>query len=216
MKRENKKTGLTVLVIILSILVVCLSSYIIYDKIVNNEKVLGNCLSVNDENNNNDSDNAKDNVVETKVINYKDLISDKYKNYDGSYGTIKKDFVSMMVGEETFRYYVGLSLDNEVLIDNWSNDEEYILNVENVIDVVVITDAPYNIYKIFMLTEDGSVYSYNLSDLLVGKYDVNKINISNKVIHIFKYSYFSKLYSSGSTIAFAYTVDNKLIEIKMN
>jgi len=213
---KKKNTSFVVLIVVLSILVIGLASYIIYDKVVNSGKVLGNCLTVNDENNNNDSDNTKDNVVETKIINYKELIGDKYKNYDGSYGTIKKDFVSMMVGEKTFHYYIDLSLDNKVLIDNGDNDEKYILNVENVIDVVVIADAPYRIYKIFMLTEDGSVYSYNLSDLLVGKYDVNKIDISNKVIYIFKYGYYSKQYSSGSTVVFAYTVDNKLIEINMN
>jgi len=63
---KKKNTSFVVLIVVLSILVIGLASYIIYDKVVNSGKVLGNCLTVNDENNNNDSDNTKDNVVETK------------------------------------------------------------------------------------------------------------------------------------------------------
>ena len=89
------------------------------------------------------------------------------------------------------------------------------LDIDNVIDMEVITSTLDSVHKIFMLTGDGSVYFYNLSDMLVEKYDVNKIDISNKVIHIFQYGYAPIKQAGGIIVLFAYTVDNKLIEIKI-
>ncbi len=60
---ENKNTGLKVFVIVLSVLVVALSGYIVYDKVLNNKDVDNNYNDLRD-NSNNESSITKDEIIE--------------------------------------------------------------------------------------------------------------------------------------------------------
>jgi len=205
MKKENSKTGLVVLVVILSILVVGLTSYIVYDKFVKEDEEV--------------KENPKNDLVENesqnKVINYQKIIGDEYIGTDGNYGIIERENIEYIpnyhTGEEA-KISIQLGMTGKVIIYNISTNEKLPLNTDNVIDMVVITDGIANLYKLYLLTGDGNVYTYNLFDLFDNNTMTNKVEISDYVNRIIKYSYAT--FPEGRTVAFAYTENNELIEIK--
>lgn len=76
---EKKNTGLIVLVIILSLLVVGLSGFIVYDKVLSNNEVENNDNNINDTTNNNEVNNNTDTNNNNDIVNDNDLLN-QYKD----------------------------------------------------------------------------------------------------------------------------------------
>lgn len=113
---EKKNTGLIVLVVVLSLLVVGLGGYIIYDKMLDK--------SINDTNSKDDNDNIIDKNVATKLNEtiVIDINSDKTYNID-------VDNHNVYVNERT------LKIDNKVFCE--LNDINYLYQVSFYDDIII-------------------------------------------------------------------------------
>ena len=112
----EKKNGLIVLIIILSILVIGLSGFIIYDKVLSNNKSENKII----ENNNNQENNDEQILVTLPEQEAKEIIETRTE--------IANDFF------ERYNTYCGPDgsiLDNEIIIDNNDNFAYYSINNYN-------------------------------------------------------------------------------------
>ncbi len=125
---EKKNTGLIVLVIVLSLLVIVLSGYIIYDKVLSN--------NVN-ENNNNDELYI---VNKTFVIDEKDLDNDKVYNEEIK-SRDKNDNNKIVNRSVTFSSKF-LKVDNNSIVE--LEDGAYYLWQISFYEYIIITSQSYN------------------------------------------------------------------------
>lgn len=134
MENKNNKTGLIVLVIILSIMVVGLASYIICDKIINTKEETPETENNNNNNNKNEANNNT-NQEENKNNNNIDGYSPKKhkinlteKNYNISLNddTLKLNFIGKEVGD-ILQYNLEITINDIKIKDNlFTKDELYI------------------------------------------------------------------------------------------
>lgn len=187
---ENKNTGLKVLVIVLSVLVVVLSGCIVYDKVLSNESDLSN--GNNDINNN-------ETITKTNLLDREKL--EKYKNNDGVYG-IQKQF-----SETNYHTKLNLIGDVEVCL---KSDCKKITNVSNVIDILQWTIAGMEEeQKIIILQDNGDLYIYAYKDYKNNNFTAQKMNNITNVERIIEFHH----YNAPVWGAFAITRDNEYIEI---
>lgn len=89
---ENKNTGLIVLVIILSLIVVGLSGFIIYDKVLSNDKI--------DDNNINDTNDNNENNDNTDLLNqYKEKITGGIWYKNGTVFSFRNEKTAFSIGK---------------------------------------------------------------------------------------------------------------------
>lgn len=164
--REEKKSGLEIVVIFLSILVVLLFGYIIYDKIFNTKGV----STVDDE---------------TKLLDLTKV--NDYINYNGTYATMKKLVFESKDGDI---YNLNLGMDGRVYLHDY-DARIYISNIKNVVDIIALKSEnnDINYDKCYMLTDDGRVYLYRISDMLSKKYEVELVEDVSNVDRLINYYY---------------------------
>ena len=97
------------------------------------------------------------NVANEHSINYKDVLKD-FKNYDGSYGTMK----SYQLSDNGT---ASLSIDGKVRISNsFKNVEEFTLsNISNAVDIFYSDGLAYQ-FDVYILLENGDLYVYHYID----------------------------------------------------
>lgn len=186
MKRE-KKNGLEIVIIFLSLLITCMFFYIVYDKMfkVEEEKVVNN-----DENKLLDSAMLED-----------------FSNYDGSYATIKR---ILFESEDGSIYNLNLGMDGRVYLNDYAA-RIYIEDVKNIIDIVSLeSDA---IGKCYMLKSDGNVYLYTLSDIIAGNYKVELVDSVSNVVRLINYYNASTENASSSSGVIALLKDGSYVQL---
>ncbi len=116
------------------------------------------------------------------------------------------------VGKE---YYAKLDITGNVNITSYKNNTSVKenLNISNVIDIIDFSiPADYSEQLLYLLTEDGSVYSYRFGDSDDKKYDVKMVDSVSNVKKLFISNY-SKPNAGGSWALFAITENNDCIMI---
>ena len=161
--KKDKKSGMEIVVIFLSIVITLLIGYIVYDKIFSN-------------NMKNDDDSL--------LIDLSDY--DMFLNYDGTYGDIK----SIELGDQNISYSLNLTVDGKVYSDIFG-EKNFIKNVSNVRDIVVFgNNSIMDDMKCYMLLDDGNVYVYKVSLLFEKKYEAIKIDGISNVSRLIERHYF--------------------------
>lgn len=143
---EKKNTGLVILTIILSVLVVALSGYIVYDKMLNNNDLDNN---ISDENGNNIIDNTENNSENLEELNFVretrlTLIDEPNCTGRGTplMATIEDDgnisiaqdggAVEIQVGNAKYLYRVGILACNSFKLYYITEDNElYVIDNQN-------------------------------------------------------------------------------------
>lgn len=185
---KEKKSGLEYVIIGLSILVVLLVGYIIFDKIFS------------------DNDNSSNN---SKLLELSKL--EKYKNYNGSYGTVESLYFS---DEDGKNYILSLSMDGTVYNGNYG-EGEVINNVSDVIDIISFNGdmGEVNTKKCFMLTASGDVYAYNIVDLFNGVYEAYKVEDVKNVDRLVGFRYSLSEAASGTWGVIAVLENGEYVEL---
>ena len=203
MEKNNK--GLMILVAILSVIILGLVGYITYDKVINVEEC-----------NDKVADNEKNNVGE----NNNEIILEgieKFKNYDGTYGSIVNENVEICDtdGKDVTckEYYIFSGIDGKITIKNSDRSKTYQLDISNVIDIKCYNGGLYDGKdELFILTSNGDVYNYKLSNLIKEKFDLVKLDLTN-VNSVKEVSYSAHEQAGGCTNIIAITNDNKYIKL---
>lgn len=179
---KKKNTVLIVLIIILFLMVVGLGGFIVYDKVLSNNK-LENNNNINDNNEIGEINNS-DFVEETKEFNLTTFNAEKLST-DIPYAVD----VVVKVYEETIdekKYYVRLLKSGKINItQDYFDVTTTISNIENVVDVIGLPVRGSTDYLFYFLLSNGDVYYYNLKDLSSTKYTATKVKDISKVEKIF-------------------------------
>lgn len=220
---EKKNTGLIILVVILSLLVLGLGGFIVYDKVINNNN------DVKTEEKDNNSDNNKNtvnlNTTEEKTIS-KESIIELSKNTNLNINT-NFDNIDKPIWEN-----LDLSInDNNKLILKSGDKYSIVSSLDE--DVVMLYDAGGNCgigdSNYLILTNKGNVYRFMFQDYRVDEYIENinnnistngpltKINGSTKVLAFT--NYYRKTeepVTCGWYPSIVYTEDEKFMEYDRN
>ena len=156
-------------------------------------------------------------IVEKEIKNFYDVEDLKVKEIDG-YSVFSNITNNTNIVEkiENIEYDAWLDIAGHVSVRRTNKGvfERKFLNIDKVIDIIdfqaEIGDDLGNI--IYMLTENGDVYSYKVKNLVNGSYDVSKVEKVSNVKKLF-ISYFSKVDADGSWALFAITEDNNCVMI---
>lgn len=197
MKKEKNNKGVIVLLIIIICILLALCALL-----------ATNTISLKSTNNSNNITNI--------IINKKNSLLDlskleKYKNYDGSYGT-KEIFSSSNDGTDDF-YNFKLSLDGKVSVcDNKGCNN--ISNTTNVIDIAqMVVAGKVELWKYYILQDNGDVYYYELGNYKKGIYTATKVTDISNVVELVNVSYNGQKNAGGLWGIIAITQDNQYIEI---
>lgn len=156
-------------------------------------------------------------IVEKNVNNFYD-VSELSVNVLDSYPVFKdisnnaNIVESMVFGKD---YSVMLDITGHVIIKNYKNDKSVKdnLNISNIIDIIDFSvPAVDEEQLLYLLAEDGNVYSYRIGDSDDKKYDVKKVDSVSNVKKLFISNY-SKPDAGGSWALFAITENNECIMI---
>ncbi len=156
-------------------------------------------------------------IVEKEIKNFYDVEDLNVKEMDG-YSVFSNITSNTNIVEkiENIEYDAWLDIAGHVSVRRTNNGlfERKSLNIDKVIDIIdfqaEIGDDLGNI--IYMLTENGDVYSYKVKNLVNGSYDVSKVEKVSNVKKLF-ISYYSKVDADGSWALFAITEDNNCVMI---
>lgn len=166
---EKKNIGMKVAIIILSLLVVGLTGYVVYDKVLSD-----NDTNITDENNNtnndnNQSDNEDNQPVDCNVNSNLKINVDELHKIGGmaDFYFIKRVYTD----DSSFN----LSTDGRVYI----SFDNYISNISNAVDIQLFSNTLY------ILTNDGYIYKYSLNNS--NNYKATKINEYSNVVRIILY-----------------------------
>ena len=180
MNRDDKRK-FVVATIILSILVLALSSYLIYDKVLakdDSEEIINEDTNKDDNNVvENNGSKEENNVIETVKVPTE---LEKYKNISGSYGYIKNFRSNVASGD----FNIKLSLDGKIFI-NKSGEKEQILKIDNVVDLELLGADGY----LFILTINGDIYRYDLFNYDQKNYEPKKLEEYSNVDKFLSLSY---------------------------
>ena len=163
--------------------------------------------------------NNKENIT---LENFYDINNLEVKEY-GSAELFKdiKDkenyLEKISVYDEEASYDAILSLNGDVLVDGYVNEKSYNgkLNVDKIIDIVKF-DVPSDISNqlMYMLDEEGYVYSYKFGNINDSNYEVVKVDNLSNVKKIF-ISEYHKANAGGSWALFAITNNNECVMINI-
>jgi len=183
-----------IVITILSILLVITAGYLIYDKIVLEQKE--NETPV--ENNQNLEENDESNLLDLSQLS-------EYKNYTGTYGDLKDFYAD--------NYSITLSLDGKVRVCN-SGDCHSITNIENVVDMIKLSvpGEPAE-QQFYFLLDNGDVYNYKIGDVDKNIFTATKVETVSNIKKIINYSYAELENAVGTWGIIAITKDNEYIKI---
>ena len=188
---KNSRKGLLILTIILSLLVVGLSSYLIYDKMIakdDNEVV----------------DNNEKTNIEFELLDLNQL--GRYKNNDGTYGIME----TLSYELSTSSFAINLTIDGSIYIHNNKTGENKKINIENVLDIEKFSNAPDGDSYCYILTNSGDVYYYFLSNSLVNDYNVTKVTGVSSVKRLININYCTQ---GCGWVLFAIKNNNEYIQL---
>lgn len=207
---KEKNKGLVVWVIILSLLVVGLSGYLVYDKTLKDDTNNGNDVNKEENKDNNEVDNEQSNSLE--MLNLDKLGS--YKNYDGTYGDLENIIFSDIENEK--KYYVYLSLDGKVRIADLTNGKgSKNIEINDVVDIISHTAEPSWLsgQYCYMLTKSGDVYYYKLDKVLNNDYSVAKVDNVSSVKRLINVRWGPIQNAGGSWALVAITENDEYINL---
>ena len=229
MKQENKNIGLIITVVILSVLVLLLGGYIVYDKVLEDKSSkLDNRnvpAPVVDDNNTNQKPIEKvDNSTQQKdTVKYFYDVKDLNVKASSEYSVFSDISKNINVVEKVdfgFEkdYAAFLDLSGNVTVQKYRKSESDTgitgkLNVTNVID-----DVQFNIPSLesdqllYLLTDSGNLYYYKIGDIENNNFKATKVEKVSNVKKIFISNY-SKANAGGSWALFAITGNNDCIMI---
>lgn len=185
-----------IIIIILCILVLSLTGYIVYDKVLsdnnlNNQSSVDNNLASN----NNECHSETVNICNNLVFDYKELL----KLGKGDYNFIK------YVKFGNYEAYLGA--DGKIRITNSTNTEEnYISNIKNAKEMYVHGELGPNLEVLYILTSDGNIYNYKISNYKSGDYNATKDEKYSNIIQMIDYHTIKKNAGGCSHLI---AVDNK-------
>lgn len=169
---EKKNTGVRVAIVILSLLVVGLTSYIVYDKVLNknNDKCVDNNNLDNVTENN--QENNSNNDVQTNEYDLKINIDKLYKIKKSDYNFIKREYIDDKSFNLTTEGKVNISFNN------------YISNISNAKDIMLYRSHVMS--NLYILTEDGNLYKYDTSNTS-NNYSATKVDEYSNIVKIINY-----------------------------
>ena len=166
-------------------------------------------------------ENSTDNESTEKII-----VKESKKIYNVSELNVKSDldaFKDISDNEnivETLtngdEYSAKLDISGNVVINNYKNgnSDQVKLNIKKVIDIIILSrPADCSEQTLYLLTEEGSLYSYKFGNSDKNNYEVTKIETVSNVKKIFISNY-SKPNAGGSWALFAITSNNDCIMIE--
>ena len=167
--------GKNIIIAILTLLVIGLVGYLVYDKIFENTNNKQNSIKTENSDKYYDATNEE--------IDFLDDISslNSYKNYDGTYGIIET--LLFDVASNPGEYY-SLTLD---LIGNVNyehrNGDKYAssLLIENAVDIISYYDGTGDVENAYcyILDKKGDVYKFKITDVIGETWPVYKQDVSN-------------------------------------
>lgn len=170
---EKKNIGLKVLVIILSLLVVGLGGFIVYDKVDNTQ------LSDNNNIENNHSNSQDNNSNES--INKDSVQVDYSKLTDMGTGINVKSI-------DGYNYQLSVDSKGEISYLNKENGTKGNINVKNVVDVVFQQYAGEENGEYFILTNEGQLYTITEKNIISNNFEPIKDVVLGKVLKIGTFS----------------------------
>lgn len=141
---DNKNTGLKVLVVVLSILVLALSGYIVYDKVLNkNELPLENNIGTE----NNNEENVSSDITEQEIKNIFDFVYDYYELPEVYCG---ENEIITDINDEMHMYH---------LSTEYSTYNEMLNDLKKYMSMEVISKGNFaSTNKDFYVEKDGKLY----------------------------------------------------------
>ena len=191
---EKKNNGLIVLVIILSLLVVGLGGFIVYDKVLStdNEKLEDTNVDNIGDNNENEEENSQTNQEVNNNSNSQDNSGNEYINNKG----IQVDYSKLtdmgtginIKSLDGFNYQLSISSKGELSYLNTENGAKGNINVKNVVDVVFQQYAGKENGEYFILTKEGQLYTITEKNMNSNNFEPIKDVVLGKVLKIGTFS----------------------------
>ena len=180
MENKNNKTGLIVLVIILSIMVVGLASYIIYDKIINPKENTSENKDNNIENDDNTIQNENENNNNIKPYSPKKHeieLTEKNHNISLNNDTLNLNFTGKKDEYNKLQYNLEITINNTKIKDNlFTKDELYIWEYDYAALFTVYETNKYYFFTSFIAKQfDGKwiLITDKLGNIINEFYDVS-------------------------------------------
>ena len=170
---EKKNTGMKVAIVILSILVVGLLGYVLYDKVLNTDDIIVN-----------DNSHIEENKKEEIINNGNNQVIDNNTNGDSSidinklYNIGKSDY-NFIKREYTSNSSFNLSTDGKVYI----GFDKYMSNISNASDILLDS----NLSVLYILTKDGLLYKYDTNNN-GNNYTAAKVEGYSNVVKMINYT----------------------------
>ena len=182
----NNKKVLGIVAILLSLVLVMLTGMFVYVKLFDGDK------------------------VDNRVLDLSKL--QEYMNYDGTYGSMESILYTDVENDKVYR--LSVSFDGKLYTGNYGN-KRYIENVDNVIDIVSYNDGVggIEVQKCYVLTENGDVYLYSISDLIIGKFEAIKVENVSNIDRLVSFSFGPEENSSSVWGILAITEEGEYIRI---
>lgn len=164
---ENKNNN--VLVIILLIVVVCLTGFIVYDKVSSNK----NNFNPTENNGNNTNQNNQDNNVKETSNSFElfknNLIKERKEKYDTSKDKYIVNTDSAQTTYSAIKYNVRLNNNGDLEVSYIKNDQTLTKTIASNVLLYEITYAGNGGSKeLFFIKEDGTVSQYQIESLVDG------------------------------------------------
>ena len=172
-KEETKNKIIAILIGIIILLILILICVVSIKKF-NNKDTNPNNEITNNNNNTNENNNESNNDTTTKNQNNQNIIKDLSTYGEPNY--------NISTEEKNTEYTFKIQQDNSIIINN----QNKISNVKNAKSIKLFNPpAPYSI--LYILTEDGNIYSYETSSYEENNYEATKINTYNNIKQIITY-----------------------------
>lgn len=205
-----------VIIVILAVLCVLFTTGKISfntNEIENNETANTEKNEENNSNENNDNTQDKEKNNEKLFYDVNELklkIDDNYKVFEDITKN-RNEIEEIRIGNGD--YYASLYLNGDVNVRAYINDKwnSSLLNIHRIVDIIEFSiPAENNEQLMYLLDENGNVYSYKFGNINNNNYDVTKIESVSNVKKLF-ISRYSKINAGGSWALFAITENNECV-----
>ena len=192
-EKRNNNGGLIALIIVLFLLVLGLGGYIVYDKVLSSN----NTKPIIDDNNSANS-NQQNNVVDNNDEQNSNVINNNEQNNTVScncpttncnlsldfdkLAKISKSDYNFVNGAYNNTYSVNVLSNGKVLVNFVNN----ISNISNAKDVILFS-GPGTGDMAYILTADGYIYKYDLSNASKNNFDATKVNEYSNIKQMVRY-----------------------------
>lgn len=193
MENQKNNNGLIALVIVLFLLVLGLGGYIVYDKVLSN-KTTEPIVDNNDNNStienqqNGDENNTEDNQNDGANCNCPSTECNCPSNscntsvdFDKLSKISKSDY-NFVNGAYNNNYSINVLSSGKVIVNYVNN----ISNISNAKDIILFS-GPGTGDMAYILTTDGYVYKYDLSNVSKNNFEATKINEYSSIKQMVRY-----------------------------